>query len=67
LSTGQIVWHASLQTGESRVLRAEVTSYFRVNTKAIFFKCCQFNEENLECQEQNVMEATISGSELDLD
>jgi hypothetical protein len=31
-SLGQVGWHASLQTGESRVLRAEVTSYFRVNT-----------------------------------
>jgi hypothetical protein len=30
-STDQIDWHASLQTRESRVLLAEVTSYFRVN------------------------------------
>jgi hypothetical protein len=35
-STGQICWHASLQTGESRVSHAEVTSYFHVNKNTIF-------------------------------
>jgi hypothetical protein len=31
-STGQICWHASLQTEVSRVSRARVTSYFCANT-----------------------------------
>jgi hypothetical protein len=34
-----IGWHASLQTGESRVLRAEVMSYFRVNRDRWFASC----------------------------